>query len=90
MREMYPGKKLADIFMFDGSSDVQLGGKRLKVHYPKLTVLCGVEHTVLLFFNHVSKITIVNQIIYAHKMINNVFGSGIYHKPHSVFKSKPQ
>ena len=23
-------------------------------------------------------------------MIDNIFGSGIYHKPHSVFKSKSQ
>ena len=50
--------------MFDGDSNVQLGGKLLKVHYPKLTVMCGVEHTVSLFFNDVSKIPIVNQTIY--------------------------
>ena len=76
--------------MFDGASNVQLGGKLLKVHYPNLTVMCGVEHTVSLFFNDVSKITIVNQMISAHKMIYNIFGSGIYHKPHSIFKSKSQ
>ena len=29
-------------------------------------------------------------MIYAHKMIYNIFGSGIYHKPHSIFKSKYQ
>ena len=50
----------------------------------------GVEHTVSLFFNDVSKISIVNQIIYSHKMIYNIFGSSIYHKPYSVFKSKYQ
>ena len=47
------------------------------------------EHTVSLFFNDVSKIPIVNQMITAHKAIYNLFGSGIYHKPHSIFKSKP-
>ena len=62
----------------------------MKVHYPKLTVMRGVEHTVSLFFNYVSKITIVNQMISAHKMIYNFFVSGIYHKPHSIFKSKSQ
>ena len=51
MREIDPGKKLTDIVMFDGASDVKLGGKRLKVHYPKLKVMRWVEHTVLLFFN---------------------------------------
>ena len=76
--------------MFDGDSNVQLGGKLLKLHYPKLTVMRGIEHTVSLFFNDISKIPILNQIISAHKMIYNIFGSGIYHKPHSIFKSKSQ
>ena len=31
---------------------------------------------------------VVNQIITAHKAIYNLFGSGIYNKPHSIFKSK--
>ena len=42
------------------------------MHYPKLTVTCGVEYTVSLFFNDVSKISIVNQIISVHKMIYNI------------------
>ena len=46
MREIYPGKKLTDIVMFDGASNVQLGRKLLRVHYPKLTVMRGVENTV--------------------------------------------
>ena len=60
------------------------------MHYPKLTVIRGVEHKVSLFFIDVSKITIVNQMIYFHKMIYINFGYGIYHKPHSIFKSKSQ
>ena len=74
--------------MFDGASNVQLGRNFFKVHYPKLTVMCGVEHTVSLFFNYVSRIPIVNQIIFARKMIFNIFGSGVYHKLHSIFISK--
>ena len=69
---------------------MQLAGRLLKVHYPKLTVVCGVEHTVSLFSNDVSKIPIAYQMISSHKMINNIFGSGIYHKPHSIFESKSQ
>ena len=61
--------------MFDGASNVQLSGRLLKVHYPKLTVLRAVAQTVPLFCNHVSKVPIVNQMIYAHNMIYNVFGS---------------
>ena len=76
--------------MFYGASNVQLRGKLLKVHFPKLTVMRGVEHALSLLFNDVSKITIVNQMISAHKMIYSNFGSGTYNKPHSIFKSKSQ
>ena len=72
--------------MFDGASNVQLAGELLKTHYPKISVMRGVEHTLYLFFNDVSKIPVVNQMITAHKAIYNLFGSGIYHKPHSIFK----
>ena len=48
----------------------------------------GVDHTVSLFFNHVYKIPVVNQMITSHKSIYNLFSSRIYHKPHSIFKSK--
>ena len=69
---------------------MQLSGKLLKVNYPKLTVMCGVEIIVPLLLNYVLKIPIVNQMISAHNMIYNISGSGIYHKPHSIFKSKYQ
>ena len=76
--------------MFDGASNVQLSVILLKVHYPKFTVMHGVEHTVSSFFNDVSKIPIVNQMISSHKMIYNNFDYGIYHKPHKILKSKSQ
>ena len=90
MREIDPGKNLTDVIMFDGASNLKLGRNFLKVRDPKLTVMRGVKHTVSLFFNDVSNIPILNQMISAHKMIYNIFGSGIYHKPHSIFKSKYQ
>ena len=46
------------------------------------------EHTVSLFFNDISKFPVFNQMVTAHKEIYNLFGSGIYHKPHSILKSK--
>ena len=52
--------------------------------------MCGVEHTVSLFFSDVSKIPIVHKLISAHKTINNNLGSGIYHNLHSILKSKYQ
>ena len=42
VREIDPGKNLTDIVMLDGTSNVQLGGKLLKMHYPMLTVMRGV------------------------------------------------
>ena len=48
----------------------------------------GFEHAVSLFFNDVSEIPVLNQMITDHKAIYNLFGSGIYHKPHYIFKSK--
>ena len=82
----WPNQKLSDIVMFDGSSNFKIMRRLLKVHYPTLTVMHGVEHTVSLFFNDVSKIPIVYQKISNHKMIYNIFGSSIYHKPHFILK----
>ena len=76
----------SEVFKFDGASNIQLGRKLLKLNYPKSTVMHGVEHTVYLFFNDVSKIPVLHQIIAAHKAISNIFGSGIYHKLHSIFE----
>ena len=74
--------------MFDGASNVQLGGELLKIHYPNITVMRGVEQTVSLFFNCASKISVVNQMVTDHKAIYNLFGSGVYHKHYSIFKPK--
>ena len=74
--------------MFDGYSNVQLSSELLNIHYPKVSVMHGVEHTVYLFFNYVSKIPVVDQMVTAHKAIYNLFGSGMYNKPHYIFKSK--
>ena len=52
--------------------------------------MCGVEHTGSLFFNDVSLILIVNQMISTHRVIYYIFGSSVYHNPNSIFKSKSQ
>ena len=39
--------------MFNGASNVKLGGDLLNIVYLKLTVMRGVEHTVYLLFNDV-------------------------------------
>ena len=55
--------------MFVRASNIYLNGDLLKIHYPKFSVMRGVEHIVSLFLNDVSKITVVNQMITAHKTI---------------------
>ena len=42
----WSNQKLSDIYLFDGASNVQLGGRCLKGNYHKLTVMPSVEHTV--------------------------------------------
>ena len=88
MKKIDLHKSIIDIFMFDGASNVQLAGELLKIHYLEIAVMRGVEHTVSLFFNDVSKTPVSNQIMTSHKAIYNLFGSSIYHKYHSLFKSK--
>ena len=77
---------ITDVVMFDIASNVQLGGEILKIHFPNILVMRGFEHTISLFFNEVSKVLVVNQIITAHKAIYNLFGCGLYHKPCYIFK----
>ena len=50
-----PHTSIIDVIMFDVASNVQLAGELLQIRYPKITVMRGVEHTVSLFFNDVSK-----------------------------------
>ena len=60
-------KSSTDVVMFDRASNFQLAGELLKIHYPNITVMRGVEHTVSLFFNYFSKIPVVNKMITAHR-----------------------
>ena len=41
-----PNKSIKYDLLFDGASNVQLGGDLLKYNYPNITVMCGVEHTL--------------------------------------------
>ena len=88
MKKIDPHKSITDIVMFYGASNINLGCDILKFCYPRISVMCGVEHTVSLFFNDVTKIPVLNQMIPDHKAIYNLFGYGIYHRPHYIFKSK--
>ena len=90
MKEMDLAKQLSDILMFGGSSNVQLGSKLLKFHYPIFTVMRGVEHIVSLFSRMFIKYIFLRQINSTKKVIYNIFGYGIFRQPNSIFKSIPQ
>ena len=66
MKEIDPSKKISDIVMFDGASNVQLAGILLKVHYPKLTLMCCVEHTVSLLGLNYSWNVLSNFLMNSH------------------------
>ena len=36
IKKIDPHKSITDVVMFDGASNVQLAGKLLKIHYPKV------------------------------------------------------
>ena len=78
--------KITDVVMFNGASNLQLGGELFKINFPRLTFMHGVEHTLSLCFNDVSKTPALNHMITDHKAIYNLFGSHIYHKPNYIFK----
>ena len=50
-----PHKSITDFVMFDRASNLQLAGELLKIYYPDISVMCGVEHTVYLFLMMVLK-----------------------------------
>ena len=72
-----PHKSILYVIMFDGASNVQLAGELLKICYPNITVMRGVEHTVSLFFNDVSKIPVFNQGLFLPKMSCSLSFSGM-------------
>ena len=59
--------------MFYGASNVQLGGELLKFYYPKLTVMRGSEDNASTFFNNISKMPILNQMIISHERVRSYY-----------------
>ena len=70
--------------MVDGVSNVQLGGDIMNIYYSKVNVMRIVQLAVLIIFDDVSNVPIVNQTIRYHKAIYNIFESGIYNNSHSI------
>jgi hypothetical protein len=50
MREIDPNKELIDLVAFDGASNMQKAAKLIAEHFPRVSVIAGLEHTVSLIF----------------------------------------
>ena len=50
MRKIDPEKNLFDLIAFDGAANVQKAGALMEQHFPRCTVIVGIEHTVSLLF----------------------------------------
>lgn len=50
MREIDPKKELIDLVAFDGASNMQKAAKLIGEHFPRVSVIAGLEHTVSLVF----------------------------------------
>ena len=75
MKTSYPTKSITDVVMLYGASNAQLGSDPMKNNYPNLNLMSGVEHTLSLFFNDISKLPFVNQMIIYHKALLPVVGN---------------
>jgi hypothetical protein len=51
--EEMAGSQIVDLIIFDDASNVQLAGKIIAQHHPRITVCHGAEHVVALFFSDV-------------------------------------
>ena len=49
-RKIDSHKSIIDVVVFNGTSNVQLCGELLKIHYPNISAMRRVEHTVSSFF----------------------------------------
>ena len=74
MGEKHTG--VADLCALDGAGNVQLAGRILKVAYPRMTLIHGVDHAIALLFKDVY--TGIEEFVNLSKLtrkIRNVFGS---------------
>jgi hypothetical protein len=53
MRQIDPEKNLFDLIAFDGTANVQKASALMEQHFPRCTVLVGIDNTVSLLFGKV-------------------------------------
>ncbi|KAL3769143.1 hypothetical protein ACHAWU_001211 [Discostella pseudostelligera] len=88
VNELDPTKRLTDIFLFDGASNVQKAGRLLAIKFPHAYCFHGGEHVVSLFFASIAKLTPIKALILKTCRLYNVFGSGAQHAVYAQFMAK--
>ncbi len=74
MRQIDPEKNLFDLIAFDGAANVQKAGALIEQHFPRCTVIVGIEHTVSLLFGKVMAVRPMQEMCQFAKLVSNVFG----------------
>jgi hypothetical protein len=65
---------VVDLVLFDGASNVQNAGKLVFITYPRITVVHGAEHVVLLFFKDIfTKMPVFQCLSQFLKRCRNIF-----------------
>ncbi len=77
---------VVDLVQFDSASNVQNAAKLVSITYTYITVVCGAEHVVSLFFKDIcTKMPVFQCLSQFLKWCRNIFGSTC-HGPHAIFK----
>ena len=72
MQKIDQEKTLFDLIAFDGAANVQKAGSLMEQHFPRCTVLVGIEHTVLLLFGKVMAVRPMHEMCQFAKLMSNV------------------
>ncbi len=79
-------RRVVDLLLFDGASNVQNAAKLVSITYPRITVAHGAEHVASLFFKDIfTKMPVFQCLSQFPKRCRNIFGS-TRHGPHAIFK----
>ena len=72
MQKIDPEKTLFDLIAFDGAANVQKAGALMEQHFPRCTVIVGVEHTVSLLFGKVMAVRPMQEMCQFAKLVSNI------------------
>ncbi len=71
MQKIDPEKTLFDLIAFDGAANVQKAGALMEQHFPRCTVIVGIEHAVLLLFGKLMAVRPMLEMCNFAKLVSN-------------------